>query len=232
MCGSRGELFSGSEQDVLERFQKAAALESAEIILRLTADCPFLDPQVCGQVIALLKRTGADYACNTDPASWPDGLDCWAVTRETLETAGREAKRPSEREHVLSYIRHNRKQFDCVGLNCPIPGLQMERWTVDTPDDLQFVSEVARRLDSNETSPSHLEILAVLEAAPDLREINAADKRNAGYDKSLEVEGARETTTFDNPSGRSHARCGPCRWERRPLAEAISNSPAGVPRFF
>ncbi|MEC8135714.1 MAG: glycosyltransferase family protein, partial [Pseudomonadota bacterium] len=151
--------FRGSEQDVLERFQKAAALESAEIILRLTADCPFLDPQVCGQVIALLKRAGADYACNTDPASWPDGLDCWAVTRETLETAGREAKRPSEREHVLSYIRHNRKQFDCVGLNCPIPGLQMERWTVDTPDDLQFVSEVARRLDSSETPPSHLEIL-------------------------------------------------------------------------
>ena len=209
--------FRGSEQDVLERFQKAAALESAEIILRLTADCPFLDPQVCGQVIALLKRTGADYACNTDPASWPDGLDCWAVTRETLETAGREAKRPSEREHVLSYIRHNRKQFDCVGLNCPIPGLQMERWTVDTPDDLQFVSEVARRLDSNETPPSHLEILDVLEAAPDLREINAANKRNAGYDKSLEVEGARETTTFDE--------------SERALTRALRTVPLGAQTF-
>ena len=102
-------------------------------------------------------------------------------------------------------------------IELPIPGLQMERWTVDTPDDLQFVSEVARRLDSNETPPSHLEILEVLEAAPDLREINAANKRNAGYDKSLEVEGARETTTFDE--------------SERALTRALRTVPLGAQTF-
>ena len=209
--------YRGSEIDVLARYHQAAIAENADIILRLTADCPFIDPQVCGQVIALLKRTGADYACNTDPASWPDGLDCWAVTRQSLDTAAREATRPSEREHVLSYIRHNRKRFDCVGLKCPVPGLQGERWTVDTPDDLRFVSEVAERLLSSEMPPSHLDILMVLEKGPELREINAINKRNEGYDQSLAGEGMRDTTCFDETE--------------RALSRALETVPLGAQTF-
>ena len=195
-AASNTNCYRGPEHDVLARYRQAAEFADADVILRLTADCPFLDPQICGQVIALLKHTGADYACNTDPASWPDGLDCWAVTRKALETADREAKRPSEREHVLPYIRHNRKRFDCVALNCPIPGLQSERWTVDTQDDLNFANKVASCLKPTGIPPSHLEILAVLEADPELRALNAENKRNEGYDISLEGEGLRETTAF------------------------------------
>src|SRR4051812_1518480 len=77
----------GSEQDVLDRFLTAARATAADAILRVTADCPLLDPQVCGVVIELMRRTGADYACNFDPRSWPDGLDAEVFTRALLEDA-------------------------------------------------------------------------------------------------------------------------------------------------
>lgn len=195
--GENVTVHRGSEADVLGRYHQAAVAEDADIILRLTADCPFLDPVVCGQVVAALKLAKADYACNTDPATWPDGLDCWAVTRNALDTAARDARRSSEREHVLSFIRNNRSRFSCVPVICPISGLAGERWTVDTPDDLRFLREIVARLPDQRRPPSHLEILSILEKTPELREINAASKRNEGYAQSISDEGALETSRFD-----------------------------------
>jgi len=100
-CADNGvSCHRGPEDDVLERFRGAAKAEEADTVMRLTADAPLLDPEVCGQVLLLLERTGADYASNVEPPCWPDGLDCEAFTFAALETAAREARRPSEREHV------------------------------------------------------------------------------------------------------------------------------------
>ena len=77
----------GPEDDVLARYHIAARAEGAEVIMRLTADCHLLDPSVCGEVLMLLEREGADYVSNVDPRSWPDGLDCEVFTAAALNAA-------------------------------------------------------------------------------------------------------------------------------------------------
>src|SRR5918992_289899 len=84
-CNARGiACHRGLETDVLSRFKLAAAAERARTVMRLTGDCPLLDPHVCGQVLALLQQTEADYASNVDPPTWPDGLDCEAFSVDAL----------------------------------------------------------------------------------------------------------------------------------------------------
>ena len=175
----------GPLDDVLERFAQAARAENADIIMRLTGDCPLLDPQVCGEVLALLKRTGSAYASNASPPSWPDGLDCEVFTRAALDTAAAEATRPADREHVTVFIRDRRHRFPQASLVCPLPGLQTERWTLDEPDDLLFLEAVVEKLPAK---PSYLDVLAALDAKPTLRAINARITRNEGFVTSLRQE--------------------------------------------
>ena len=177
----------GPLDDVLERFAQAARAENADIVMRLTADCPLLDPQVCGEVLALLKRGGTAYASNATPPSWPDGLDCEAFTRQALDAAAAEATRPSDREHVTVFIRDRRHRFAQASLICPLPGLSGERWTLDEPADLAFLDAVTAELDHR---PSYLDVLAVLDRKPELRALNARITRNEGFAKSLEREPA------------------------------------------
>ena len=175
----------GPLDDVLERFAQAARAENADIVMRLTGDCPLLDPQVCGEVLALLKRTGSAYASNASPPSWPDGLDCEAFTRAALDTAAAEATRPADREHVTVFIRDRRHRFPQASLVCPLPDLHGERWTLDEPDDLMFLEAVAEKLPA---TPSYLDVLAALDAKPTLRAINGRITRNEGFVKSLRQE--------------------------------------------
>ena len=174
----------GSERDVLDRFKGAILVHKADVIVRMTADCPFLDPAVVGQTIRLRSENGADYACNTDPPTWPDGLDCEVVTADALLLAAAEAGRPSDREHVTPFVRNNRMRFSAETLVSPLPRLEAERWTLDTPDDLKFLREVATHL-PRDRAPSHLEVLAVLDKEPELRNINRVNSRNAGFDAAL-----------------------------------------------
>src|SRR6185437_3091208 len=158
----------GSENDVLDRYAGAAQASGANGVIRLTADCPLLDPAVIAQTVRLRAATGVDYASNTDPPTWPDGLDCEVVTAEALFTAAREATRVSDREHVTPFIRNNRHRFSAETLICPLPGLAAERWTLDTPGDLELLTALAARLPAARP-PSYLEVLAVLDREPQLR---------------------------------------------------------------
>ena len=162
----------GPEDDVLARYLLAARAEKAEAVMRLTADCPLLDPQVCGLVLALLKRGDCEYACNFDPRSWPDGLDCEAFTIALLEDAAANARLPSEREHVTPYMRANRHHFQVAQATCPLPGVAEERWTLDTPEDMAFLDAVVRRLPVTGQAPSWLKILNTLALNPDIRRAN------------------------------------------------------------
>jgi len=178
----------GPEQDVLARFALAAAAEQAGTVLRLTADCPLLDPQVCGQVLALLHLGPADYASNADPASWPDGLDCEALSAASLHAAAAEAVRPVEREHVTPFIRARRQRFRVLNLPCPLPGLQHQRWTLDTPEDLAFLRALVPHLPAGR-APSHLEVLQVLAQQPGLSTLDQGrEPRNQGLETALAAE--------------------------------------------
>jgi glutamate-1-semialdehyde 2,1-aminomutase len=180
-------VYRGSEADVLDRYVRAGKVSGAGIVVRLTADCPLLDPVVIAQTIHLRGMTGVDYASNVDPPTWPDGLDCEVVAAKALMVAHAEAKRPSDREHVTPFVRRNRARFPAETLVAPLPGLAKERWTLDTAADLAFLSAVAERLPAGRP-PSHLEVLAVLDREPRLRKINGGEERNAGFARSLTDE--------------------------------------------
>ena len=182
------KVFRGSEIDVLDRFDKAARDIEADVIVRLTGDCPFLDPQVCGTVLSLYKLTNADYASNCSPANWPDGLDCEVFSAECLSEANLEASSLVEREHVTPFIQYNRYRYSIHTLSCPLPHLHKERWTLDAPEDLRFLRKIASKI-VNDRPPSYLEILKVLEEFPDFRSINNLIGRNEGLQQTVSVEG-------------------------------------------
>lgn len=168
-------VFRGPETDVLRRFYDCAKWVDANIIVRLTGDCPFLDPDVIDEVLLLRERESADYASNVDPPTWPDGLDVEAFTRQALIESHARANRDSDRDCLTQYIQRNRHRFHCVNLTCPLPGLQKERWVLDTEDDYRFCIAVAER----KIGDSYRDILSCLNDRT--REINAKNTRNERF---------------------------------------------------
>ncbi len=182
---NRINCFRGSEADVLDRFYHCAIGYAADVVLRLTCDCPFLDPHVITEVVRLRQLKGADYASNIDPATYPDGLDVECFTFSALSAAWREATRPSDRDCVPQFISRNRHRFPAVNLTCPLPGLASERWVLDTQDDLNFCANLAVKL---KPLPSYLDILRVLDIYPELRELNKAGVRNERFYEAINTE--------------------------------------------
>jgi len=134
----------GSEADVLDRFLRAADAERAGTIVRVTADCPLVEPEIVDRVVQRLLEAdgGLDYVSNTlAPRTFPRGLDVEAFTAATLARAARDAKAPDEREHVTPHIYRNPGRFRIEQIRNPqdLSGL---RWTVDEPADLEFVRTV------------------------------------------------------------------------------------------
>lgn len=173
----------GSETDVLDRFVDAAKHTQADIVMRLTADCPLLDSNIAGQVLFLVSQGYADYATNAFPPTWPDGLDAEAMTFEALQQAHQNATRPSDREHVTPYIRNNQNLFRIRNVSSPVPGLSQHRWTIDTPEDLAYVEAL---LVQSEPNPTTWDILRAVKAHPEIKRPEAA--RNEGFTKSLKDE--------------------------------------------
>jgi len=178
--------FRGSETDVLDRFYRAAEASRAEVVARLTADCPLLDPPVIDSVVGMLRDGGLDYVSNTRPPTFPDGLDVEAMKRETLGRAWREAQLPSEREHVTPYIWKQPEMFR-LGNVANDKDYSKMRWTVDEPADLEFVRRVYAHFgaDARFGMP---EIVALLEKEPEIQLVNAGFERNEGYEKSLKED--------------------------------------------
>lgn len=131
--------FLGSELDVLSRYHAAAVSASAAVILRITADCPLLDPYICDQVIELRKGAQADYASNCHPRSFPQGLDCECFTFEALKKAHHFANDPYEREHVTPYIIRNSQRLNLASGRFDLAEMN---WCLDTREDLKFLKKV------------------------------------------------------------------------------------------
>lgn len=182
--------FRGSETDVLSRFAGAARAADADVAVRVTCDCPFLDPQVIGEVVALRAATDFAYASNIDPPEWPDGLDCEAIHFAALDYADKNATRPSDRDTVTQFIGRNRNLFTSAFLPCPLPGMHNERWVLDTQDDWDFCEALVNA--GIMPGTSYLSILDFLNKNPDLRKINKFSERNERFFETLATEGAEE----------------------------------------
>lgn len=165
-------IFRGSETDVLDRYYRAARSLDAEVVLRVTSDCPLIDPNVCDEVLRLRASVSATFACNNQPPTWPHGLDCEAFPMAWLERAASEASSPFEREHVGPFMR-NHPQAQLVNFAATKPGLTHLRWTLDTPDDLRFMRAVFARLPASRDAWDYRVPLAIVEADPALTALNA-----------------------------------------------------------
>jgi spore coat polysaccharide biosynthesis protein SpsF (cytidylyltransferase family) len=167
----------GSEQDVLDRFHAGAEQLDAALIVRVTADCPLVDPELIGRLLAFRAREDLDYAAiptGRIPGvrCFPDGLDTEAFTAEALDIAWREATSPPDREHVSLLIKRD-ERFRRAFLESDVD-LGHERWTVDHPEDLEFVRAVVARLGRD---CGYRDVLALLEREPELRAINVQPSR-------------------------------------------------------
>jgi spore coat polysaccharide biosynthesis protein SpsF len=192
--------FRGSEDDVLDRYYQAARWIGADVVVRITADCPLIDPVIINQVVAAFLESTCDYANNTLDRTYPDGLDTEVFSFDALAKAWREAKLLSEREHVTPYIWQNKALFNICGVTQALD-LSSLRWTVDEPEDLAFVRHVYDYL----YRPGQLflmgSVLGLLDKHPELTEINQRFERNEGYTRSLEQDGVVEYLPVDKTEG-------------------------------
>ena len=167
----------GSEHDVLDRYFQAARKHGADVVVRITGDCPLVDPALVAEVIRGFKRAKVDYFSNVDPPTYPDGLDIEVFTFAALEKAASQAKSPHEREHVTPYLRENpilrrtslRNEQDLSDL----------RWTVDEPADLDVVAGIFGHF-SPDIHFSWQSVLALQRTHPDIFQANRKIARNEG----------------------------------------------------
>lgn len=176
--------FRGSEEDVLDRYYQAARNFEADPVVRLTADCPLLDPETIDLVMRTFHAGGYDYVSNNLEPTYPDGLDTELFRQGVLAQAWREASLKSEREHVTPYIWKQPGLFR-LGSVRNERDLSGMRWTVDNPEDLEFVRRVYEKLGSRIFAGTR-EILDVLRKNPELNAINTGlTRRWEGYVQSL-----------------------------------------------
>jgi len=177
--------YRGSLNDVLDRYVQAARLVKADVVVRITADCPAIDPMIVDEVIE--GYLAGDYAFFGLKGEFPDGLDCTVFAVNALERAWLEAELPSEREHVGPYIEKNPQIFKGGGLD-KFQGLSHLRWTLDELSDYDFLKEIFSRLYKPNKPFLSEDILALLKQNPELTFLNANIIRNEGYLKSLEQD--------------------------------------------
>ena len=167
----------GSEKDVLNRFYKSAKFLEADVIVRITGDCPLVDSKLVDECIRGYKKFKVDYFSNIDPATYPDGLDIEVMSFQSLERANREADSDFDREHVTPYIR-NSDSFSKSSIQNE-EDLSSQRWSVDEPEDLIVVTKIFEYF-SPDIFFDWKKVLELLKIRPELFEDNKKIKNNEG----------------------------------------------------
>jgi spore coat polysaccharide biosynthesis protein SpsF (cytidylyltransferase family) len=187
--------YAGSEADVLDRYYQTAKTLNADVIVRITSDCPLLDSEVVDKVISSFLRSALDYVSNTCvldnndcKQTFPDGFDTEVFSFAALKCAWKNASLVSEREHVTPYIWKNPQLFS-IGHVSSTEDFSNFRFTLDYEDDLIFIREVYDRLSDKGLTFGLRDIVNLLETNPDLLEINKLKTRNEGYLKSVKSDG-------------------------------------------
>ena len=177
-------VFRGSEKDVLDRYFQCAKKYSFSTIVRITSDCPLIDPQIVDKVIERFFSGNYDYATNTLIRTFPIGTDAEVFSFSALETAWKNAQLPSEREHVTPHLR-NKGNFKTINVENDT-NISNLRLTVDRIEDFELINEILNNLSIN---PIHLEnILELFSRKPELIEINKHINNNEGLDRSLKED--------------------------------------------
>lgn len=162
----------GDQDDVLDRYYRAAQLTKADVVVRITSDCPLIDPEITDKTIAAFMDTRPDYVSNALERTYPRGLDVEVISFDALARAWRTARKPYEREHVTPYIYEHPATFKVVPVTQPTD-YSRHRWTVDAPEDLEFVRAVYRRL-RGDGMFSWRSVLELLEREPELMQLNCS----------------------------------------------------------
>jgi len=164
--------YRGSETDVLDRYAGAARAIAADVAMRVTSDCPLIDPGLCGEVLALRAAEGADYVANNFSHGFPHGLDCDVFTVAALNRAHAEARDAYDREHVTTWMKRQ-SDLKIARLDGPGGELAQLRWTLDFPEDLAFLRAFLCYLPAPPAIPPWRQLVEIQRAYPELAAINA-----------------------------------------------------------
>jgi spore coat polysaccharide biosynthesis protein SpsF len=181
---SRIQFFRGNLFDVLDRYYQAAKHFKANVVVRLTADCPLLDPALIDATIDEFQNKKLDFAANRLPPPWkrtyPVGLDVEVCSFAALERAWKEAKEPFEREHVMPYLYDQEGRFKISVLNTERE-YSDQRWTVDTPEDLELMRKVYEHFKDIKKF-GWKKVLKYFEQHTELAKINASVNQKSALD--------------------------------------------------
>jgi glutamate-1-semialdehyde 2,1-aminomutase len=171
------ECFCGSEYDVLKRYMDTAEMVGADIIVRITADCPLTDSSIVDEAVRLFKNGGSDYLSNTQPVSFPDGLDVEVFTMETLRKTAITTKEAYDREHVTPYMRTS----NCISRGAYVNDIDFSnlRWTVDELSDLNVIDKIISHF-KGDLSFSWKDVLGLYKTHPEIFMENQFIARNEG----------------------------------------------------
>ena len=161
----------GSEDDVLDRYYQAAVQTNADVVIRITSDCPLIDPVVTDQVIEHFLDTDCDYCSNSLIGTYPIGLDTEAFSFKALEKAWNEATKDYEKEHVTPYIIETPDKFKLLNVAHDVD-LSHMRWTLDTKEDFEFICAVYKRIIPKKPLFLMDDVLELLSKEPELIDIN------------------------------------------------------------
>ena len=167
----------GDQEDVLDRYFRAAQLSKADIVVRVTSDCPLIDPEVTDRTIAAFLEVQPDYASNVLTRTYPRGLDTEVMSFASLARAWQEARKPYEREHVTPFLYEHPGEFKLLSVTGEAD-YSSHRWTVDTPEDLALVRAIYLRL---KDKPEFLwrDVLDTLDREPGLSDLNRSIMQKA-----------------------------------------------------
>ncbi|MCZ8344728.1 MAG: aminotransferase class III-fold pyridoxal phosphate-dependent enzyme [Leptospira sp.] len=171
------DVFQGSENDVLSRYYHAVKDIKPDAIVRITGDCPLVDPKIVDQIIETFLEKKVDYASNTIKPTYPDGIDVSMASFQALERAFKEATSEFDREHIMPYIR-NPEKFKLANVEYK-EDYSKERWTVDEPEDFEVIQNVFNHFHPR-IDFSWLEVLQLLKDRPELFAANRKFMRNEG----------------------------------------------------
>ena len=168
------QVYRGSENDVLSRYYEASVQSKADVVVRLTSDCPLIDPEVIDEVIQLYlkRRVDIDYASNTLERTFPRGLDTEVFSFGALQKAHEQASLERDREHVTAFMYTNPSEFHFVNLTCG-QSLGSHRWTVDTEEDFVLIKRILEYLYPNNPQFTMQDVLDLLKMNPTWVDINA-----------------------------------------------------------
>lgn len=178
----------GSEHDVLSRYADAARLNDAEAVVRITSDCPLIDPALVDHLIAIYLEGDCDYVSNMLPPTWPYGMAVEVFSATALREAQAEATQASEREHVTPFIYWHPERYRLRNVESPTD-LSAQRWTVDTREDYELVRRLFETLYPTRPHFGLADVLATMDAHPDWTRINQhIEQRPALPDTHSSVE--------------------------------------------